>query len=217
MTDLKPFSEEAPMKTRINRPGGFTLIELLIVIAIILILIAIALPNFLEAQLRAKVTKANSEIRTLATALESYQIDWRGQYPLPADEVGVYPSPGADPWFDQTLPVVLSTPVAYITDARIRDSFNQVEDIVPHYHYSTREFAVIQNDEPGFDAYVYSILWTFRRNAQYFLLSHGPNLDHDPPSDTENPDWRNGMQYSPTNGSTSKGDIVVFGPTIGKT
>lgn len=46
------------MKTlRRNRPG-FTLIELLIVIAIILILIAIALPNFLEAQIRAKVTKA---------------------------------------------------------------------------------------------------------------------------------------------------------------
>ena len=56
---------------------GFTLIELLIVIAIILILIAIALPNFLEAQVRAKVTKVRGEIRTTAVALESYQTDWR--------------------------------------------------------------------------------------------------------------------------------------------
>ncbi|MBW7937580.1 MAG: prepilin-type N-terminal cleavage/methylation domain-containing protein, partial [Candidatus Omnitrophica bacterium] len=37
------------------KKAGFTLIELLIVIAIILILISIALPNFLEAQMRAKV------------------------------------------------------------------------------------------------------------------------------------------------------------------
>jgi prepilin-type N-terminal cleavage/methylation domain-containing protein len=51
---------------------GFTLIELLIVIAIILILIAIALPNFLEAQIRARVTKASGELRSLATALFDY-------------------------------------------------------------------------------------------------------------------------------------------------
>ena len=196
---------------------GFTLIELLIVFAIILILIAIALPNFLEAQMRAKVTKSNAEIRTLATALEAYQNDYSGRYPFPADEVGAYPSPGTDPWFDQTIPSVLSTPVAYLTDARLRDSFNQVEDIVPHYHYSTREFAALQNDEPTMDEYIFTILWAFRRNAQYFLLSHGPNLDHDPPSDTENPTWRDGMQYSPTNGTDSKGDIVYFGPSIGKT
>ena len=55
---------------------GFTLIELLIVIAIILILVAIALPNFLEAQIRARVTKAKAEIRTLATAFEAYRTDW---------------------------------------------------------------------------------------------------------------------------------------------
>lgn len=56
---------------------GFTLIELLIVIAIILILIAIALPNFLEAQIRARSVKSSSELRTYKTALESYLIDWK--------------------------------------------------------------------------------------------------------------------------------------------
>ena len=61
-------------KTRSSR-SGFTLIELLIVIAIILILIAIALPNFLEAQLRAKAAKSMSEMRTLATAIESLRTE----------------------------------------------------------------------------------------------------------------------------------------------
>ena len=55
--------------------SGFTLIELLIVIAIILILIAIALPNFLEAQVRAKVTNATSEMRSLKIALVAYGLD----------------------------------------------------------------------------------------------------------------------------------------------
>jgi prepilin-type N-terminal cleavage/methylation domain-containing protein len=55
---------------------GFTLIELLIVVAIIAILAAIAVPNFLEAQTRAKVSRAENDMRTLATALESYFVDF---------------------------------------------------------------------------------------------------------------------------------------------
>lgn len=54
---------------------GFTLIELLIVIAIILILISIALPNFLEAQIRAKVVNSQGELRSLETAIVSYSLD----------------------------------------------------------------------------------------------------------------------------------------------
>ncbi len=54
---------------------AFTLIELLIVVAIIAILAAIAVPNFLEAQTRAKVSRVLSDQRTYATALETYMID----------------------------------------------------------------------------------------------------------------------------------------------
>ena len=71
-----------------GRPNlqAFTLIELLIVIAIILILIAIALPNFLDAQIRARVTRADAEMRGIALALESYRTDWPRYPPQTAYE-----------------------------------------------------------------------------------------------------------------------------------
>jgi prepilin-type N-terminal cleavage/methylation domain-containing protein len=64
---------------------GFTLIELLIVVAIIAILAAIAVPNFLEAQVRSKVSRAKSDQRSLATAIEAYFVD-NNLYPAAARE-----------------------------------------------------------------------------------------------------------------------------------
>jgi len=64
---------------------GFTLIELVIVIAIIIILAAIAIPNYLKMTQRAKKARIASEFHTLATALETYRTDW-GKYPDPANE-----------------------------------------------------------------------------------------------------------------------------------
>ena len=54
---------------------AFTLIELLIVVAIIAILAAIAVPNFLEAQVRSKVSRTKADMRSLATAIEAYAVD----------------------------------------------------------------------------------------------------------------------------------------------
>lgn len=73
---------------------GFTLIELLIVIAIILILIAIALPNFLEAQLRAKVVHVKGNLRTIGIALASYRIDWKKMMPFEAYNMWIVPRSG---------------------------------------------------------------------------------------------------------------------------
>jgi len=74
---------------------GFTLIELMVVIAIIIILAAIAIPNYLNMTKRAKNSRVQSDMATLATGLETFKTDW-GKYPVIAkpgiavnDETGV--------------------------------------------------------------------------------------------------------------------------------
>jgi prepilin-type N-terminal cleavage/methylation domain-containing protein len=64
---------------------GFTLIELMVVIAIIIILAAIAIPNYLTMTARAKKSRVASDFAALATALESYRTDW-GAYPVAAGQ-----------------------------------------------------------------------------------------------------------------------------------
>jgi len=76
-----------------RKGGGFTLIELLVSMAIILILIAVALPNYLSAQERARTVLCKSNLRALGQGLLQYKLDYNA-FP-PADGcAGEEPSQG---------------------------------------------------------------------------------------------------------------------------
>ena len=62
---------------------GFTLIELLIVVAIIGIIAAIAIPNLLNAIDRGKQKRTMADLRSIGTAVEAYSID-NNVYPVVA-------------------------------------------------------------------------------------------------------------------------------------
>jgi len=66
---------------RLHGERGFTLIELLIVVAIIAILAAILIPNFLRARAQSQYAASKGNMKNLATALESYFVD-KGNYPV---------------------------------------------------------------------------------------------------------------------------------------
>ena len=181
----------------ILKSKGFTLIELLIVVAIIAILAAIAIPNFLQAQIRAKVSRVRSEQRTTTTALESYMVD-NNTYPW-------YNNPHDNLSMDEFYtPLSLTTPVAFITSL--------YNDVFPNLHagLDTSEahpfhyYHAGQSSDDILEKYTnYNMLPTGSGvNAQWAIISHGPDTDDDECL----------FAYDPTNGTVSNGDIARFGP-----
>ena len=174
------------------RPAGaFTLIELLIVVAIIAILALIAVPNFLEAQTRAKIARTQADMRSLKTAIESYRID-ESDYPMS------YNLPRAPRYSE------LSTPIAYITTCPMDPFYAQYTvNSVRYYHYvsATDELTWLIHN---WRTYTYGWEDTskpFPMAIQWHFRSNGPNraIDH-------------GLVYDATNGPVSTGDICIWGP-----
>jgi general secretion pathway protein G len=79
-----------------SRHSGFTLIELIVVVAIIAILAAILIPNFLHARAEAASASCEGNLKQIATALQEYAVDNGGQYPSSSVvvDVNLFGGPG---------------------------------------------------------------------------------------------------------------------------
>jgi type II secretion system protein G len=199
---------------------AFTLIELLIVVAIIAILAAIAVPNFLEAQVRAKVSRAHEDMRTIAVALESYVVD-SNHYP--PDSSGLFWYHGVPQATIQRMVIlsVLTTPVAYLTSFPL-DVFrrqlagNAIPDsVLRQYPYYGPEDTQLSEGPGGWAVqyaphrYEWSV-WTFGPDR---ISNSGSALRWSMQA-VEN-HWSFGVRgaiYDATNGTISRGDIVRCGP-----
>lgn len=106
---------------------GFTLIEILIVVAIIAILTAIAVPNLLDAQTRSKVAYAKNSLRVLALGIEMYHVDHKAFPYTESYGKNHWLPPGGRPLSDNTAECGgVTSPIAYLTSLPL-DPFKEKE------------------------------------------------------------------------------------------
>jgi prepilin-type N-terminal cleavage/methylation domain-containing protein len=210
-----------------NNPSvhrGFTLIELLIVVAIIAILAAIAVPNFLEAQTRAKVARCKADMRSLATAIETYHIDYSTYLycNLPANAIWVANRPNCEPTFER-----LTSPIAYLTGVgAFTDPFKPVGYTNKDWTVNTGKFPKADDDR-GAQVYYYTARNnTLGANARWdeaikkgepkpvwwFTEASGPDRHRHDTSNAINADGISdealgGGMYDASNGTVSMGSI----------
>jgi Tfp pilus assembly protein PilE len=165
-------------------------------VLIIAILAAIAIPNFLEFQMRAKVSRVHSDQRTIATGMEAYCVEW-SDYPERSQE-SVF-SPGGQQNYRGIIR--LTTPIAYLTTIPF-DPFQRETN--PRWENLTYEMA--------------SSGGTGRQPLGWAIASSGPDHQDDfgPGVPLYPAEILDVTIYDPTNGSVSRGDVVRFGPGIFK-
>jgi prepilin-type N-terminal cleavage/methylation domain-containing protein len=228
---IAPHSPIRPGKRSRMRSRAFTLLELLVVVAIIAILAAIAIPNFLEAQTRAKISRAKADLRTVSMALEAYAIDYNGNYPHLNTYVpsGRYLTAGHYDRGSILSCTNLSTPVAYLSSVNFNDPFTKgtnfnefglIDDKSSVYNESSK--TIIYMNAKLFYSYKKQKM-TPPNRPPYYLVSLGPDFVKGPNPLTggswalssylsvKDPDGScryNAWNYDPSNGTTSGGDIL---------
>jgi len=80
-----------------HAPQGFSLIELLIVVAIILVISAIAIPNFLRSRIAANQASAVGSVRLVNTAEVAYSVTYDTGFSTTLAVLGPVPTPGGTP------------------------------------------------------------------------------------------------------------------------
>lgn len=186
---------------------AFTLIELLIVVAIIGILAAIAVPNFMNAQIRAKVARSQSDVRSIAQSIRMYSMD-NNFYPVRSG------------FMDERY-IPLTTPVSYMSSVPL-DPFNLMPKEVGfgakdsanrkgNYDYWNRYWAngnkkdgTYWNAQTAFPASKY----------EWQLRGFGPNpvWIGDLVYPVGHPKQGLYIDFDASNGLHSQGNIVYYGP-----
>jgi len=213
----------------VNR--AFTLIELLIVVAIISILAAIAVPNFAEAQVRAKVARVIADMRTMETGIMQYKLDnnkfivrngdWQSSPPKPD-----YIPEATTKILDPTSPEarvglkMVTTPISYLSSIPV-DVFNTpIREKYASYPGTSDALDYWDDDQLLATRKVLNpIKGKLLGKEGFALLSVGPDKHIGLNNSAANPDYpaedfklRTTMRwiYEPTNGTYSTGNVYRF-------